>query len=258
MRGGIDVGPYLLRNPLVSEMLNRMTSIKEIVDLFRRNRTGPHAVMNYQSKEQLDIEFILNAEARIIDANSVEVAGETFQARALVLAMGAEAVRLDVPGCNLEGVFDHATIVENLTREPGKTTVVVGGGKTAVEYGCFFSATGRHVVMLVRNRILDLIPDGDTRAYTLDRMREQEIEIIEGATVSAIAGDAWATCAESSQKRLRVGWRLIRILSSWLSGNDLAHAPRSMRSASPSTTLALLWSMSNCAPLFPMFMQPAT
>ncbi len=172
------------------EMLNRMTSIKEIVDLFRRNRTGPHAVMNYQSKEQLDIEFILNAEARIIDANSVEVAGETFQARALVLAMGAEAVRLDVPGCNLEGVFDHATIVENLTREPGKTTVVVGGGKTAVEYGCFFSATGRHVVMLVRNRILDLIPDGDTRAYTLDRMREQGIEIIEGATVSAIAGDA--------------------------------------------------------------------
>ena len=49
------------------EMTGRRTSIKEVVDLFRRGRTGPHAVMNYQSKEQLDIEFVLNASARIID-----------------------------------------------------------------------------------------------------------------------------------------------------------------------------------------------
>jgi 2-oxopropyl-CoM reductase (carboxylating) len=50
------------------DMSGRTISIKEIVDLFRRGRTGPHAVMNYQSKEQLDIEFVLNAPARIRDA----------------------------------------------------------------------------------------------------------------------------------------------------------------------------------------------
>lgn len=172
------------------EMTDRTVSIKEIVDLFRRGRTGPHAVMNYQSKEQLDIEFLLNAPARIIDAHSVEAAGEVFRARALVLAMGAEAIRLDAPGSDLDGVFDYATIVENLAREPGDTAVVVGGGKTAVEYGCFFNATGRRVVMLVRSRILDLVPDGETRRYAIDRMREQGMEIIEGATVSAILGDA--------------------------------------------------------------------
>ena len=41
------------------DMTGRITSIKEVFDLFRRGRTGPHAVMNYQSKEQLDIEFVL-------------------------------------------------------------------------------------------------------------------------------------------------------------------------------------------------------
>jgi hypothetical protein len=41
------------------DMKGQTTSIKEVVDLFRRGRTGPHAVMNYQSKEQLDIEFVL-------------------------------------------------------------------------------------------------------------------------------------------------------------------------------------------------------
>ena len=114
--------------------------------------------MNYQSKEQLDIEFVLNAPARIIDANTVEVAGEVFKARALVLALGAEAIRLDVPGNDLSGVHDYATLVESLDHEPGDTVVVIGGSKTAVEYGCFFNATGRRVVMLVRGKLLDLLP----------------------------------------------------------------------------------------------------
>ena len=94
------------------DMTKRITSIKEVVDLFRRGRTGPHAVMNYQSKEQLDIEFVLNAPVRIIDANTVEAAGEVFRARALVLALGAEPIRLDTPGSDLEGVHDYTTIVE--------------------------------------------------------------------------------------------------------------------------------------------------
>lgn len=172
------------------DMTKRIVSIKEVVDLFRRGRTGPHAVMNYQSKEQLDIEFLLNAPVRIVDANTVEAAGETFRARALVLALGAEPIRLEAPGSDLEGVHDYTTIVETLDREPGEIVVVIGGGKTAVEYGCFFNSTGRRVVMLVRNRIIDLIKDAETRTYVIERMCEQGMEIIEGAQVSAIVGDA--------------------------------------------------------------------
>ncbi len=191
------------------EMRNCGTSIKEVVDLFRRGRTGPHAVMNYQSKEQLDLEFVLNAKARIIDANTIEAAGETFRARALVLAMGAEPVRLEGPGGHLEGVHDHATLVEKLTREPGEAIVVIGGGKTAVEYGCFFNATGRRVVILARNRVLDMIPDAETRGYVIDRMREQGIEIVEGANVTSLLGDAServrAVLADAPDGQLEIG-----------------------------------------------------
>lgn len=164
--------------------------IKQVVDLFRNGRTGPHAMMNYQSKEQLDIEFVLNAQARIVDAGAVEAAGEIFRAHALVLACGAEPARLDAPGADLFGVHSYASIVETLDKEPGDTIIVIGGGKTAVEYGCFFNATGRRVVMLVRHRPLDMIADGETRAYALDRMKEQGVEIIEGARVLRIIGDA--------------------------------------------------------------------
>jgi 2-oxopropyl-CoM reductase (carboxylating) len=113
-----------------------------------------------------------------------------------VLGLGAEPIRLNVPGSDLNGVHDYATLVETLDYEPGETLVVVGGGKTAVEYGCFFNATGRRVVMLVRNRVLDVIKDGETRAYAIDRMREQGMEIIEGATVTAIIGDAFGRAAK--------------------------------------------------------------
>ncbi len=114
------------------DMNGRITSIKEVVDLFRRGRTGAHAIMNYQSKEQLDIEFVLNAPAQILDAHRIEVAGEVIRARALVLALGSEPIRLDVPGSALKGVHDYTTLVETLDYEPADTVVVVGGGKTAV------------------------------------------------------------------------------------------------------------------------------
>ncbi len=177
------------------DLKGKMTSIKEVVELFRRGRTGPHAVMNFQSKEQLDIEFLLNAAARILDAGAVEAAGEIFKTRALVLASGAEAETLDVPGAGLAGVHTYASLVETLDQEPGGTIVVIGGGKTAIEYGCFFNATGRRVAMLVRHRALDMIADGETRGYALDRMREQGVEILERAEVTRIVGDALGRAA---------------------------------------------------------------
>jgi pyruvate/2-oxoglutarate dehydrogenase complex dihydrolipoamide dehydrogenase (E3) component len=41
-------------------------SILELVELFRTQRSGPHAHMNWQGTQQLDIEYILNAPARDI------------------------------------------------------------------------------------------------------------------------------------------------------------------------------------------------
>lgn len=166
-----------------------ITSIKEVVDLFRRGRTGPHAMMNYQSKEQLDLEYVLNAPARIIDAHTVEAAGRRFTARNLVLGLGARPKPLDVPGIGLKGVYDNVSLVETLDYEPSGTVVVIGGSKTAVEYGSFFSATGRRTLLLVRRECLKLIPDGEIRGYVLDRMKEQGVEVWERSEALAIEGD---------------------------------------------------------------------
>lgn len=165
------------------------TSIKDVVDLFKRGRTGPHAIMNYQSKEQLDLEYVLNAKGKIIDAHTVEVAGRRFKAKNIILATGARPQILDVPGSDLKGVYTNVNLVETLDYEPSDTVVVIGGSKTAVEYGCFFNATGRRTIMIVRSQCLKLIPDLETRSYVLDRMKEQGIEIWEGSQLQSIEAD---------------------------------------------------------------------
>lgn len=165
------------------------TSIKEVVDLFREGRVGPHAIMNFQSKEQLDLEYVLNAPGTIVDAHTVDVAGRRFRAKNLVLGLGARPQALRCAGAELKGVFNFVNLVEELDYEPGPTVVVVGGGKTAVEYGCFFNATGRRTVMVVRDELLRIVPDEETRGYTVDRMKEQGIEVLEGSEIERMDGD---------------------------------------------------------------------
>jgi len=168
---------------------DKIVSIKSIVELFRSGRVGPHAVMNYQSKEMLGLEFVLNAEARIINAHSVQVGDLKFQAKNLVLALGARPTVSNLPGAELKGVFNYRSLVETLDYEPGNTVVVVGGGKTAIEYGCFFNATGRRTIVVARHQVMPMLKDAESRTYALQMMVEQGMEFWENAELINIQSD---------------------------------------------------------------------
>ena len=132
---------------------DKRASIREMVELFKAGRGYPHAIMNWQSKEQLDMEFILNAPATIIDEHTVEVEGERFRARNLVLcrARGRSTRRCRA---SAPGVYDFATLIEDLDYEPNRC-VIVGGSKVALEYGSFFQATGCQTTILTRSPLME-------------------------------------------------------------------------------------------------------
>lgn len=161
-------------------------SILDMVELFRGGRGGAHAFMNWQTKEQLDVDYILNAEARALDAHTVEVPalGRTFTTRAVVLGLGSGPRRLDLPGADLPGVFHYASLVEDLDYEPQRA-VVIGGGKTAMTYGSFFQATGCPTTIVTRSPIMRTTSmhhvDEDLRRYVETGMRARGIEILSGA-----------------------------------------------------------------------------
>ncbi|MBW0107436.1 NAD(P)/FAD-dependent oxidoreductase [Pseudonocardia sp. KRD-182] len=167
-------------------------SILELVELFRAQRSGPHAHMNWQSAEQLGIEFVVNTEAEVLDTRTVRAGGHTYTADALVLATGSRAALPGIEGETLSGVFDYATLIEDLDYEP-RRIVVIGGSKVAVEYGSFFRAVGRPTTIVSRSDLLTSAGPGrmdpDLRRFVVDGMRLRDVEVLEHSTATRIVGD---------------------------------------------------------------------
>lgn len=167
-------------------------SILELVALFRSKRSGPHAHMNWQSAQQLDIESIVNAEATVLDARTVTVAGRSFTADALVLATGARTAMPGIPGETLPGVFDYASFIEDLDYEPSRI-VVIGGSKVAVEYASFYQATGTPTTIVSRGELLTSggagRMDDDLRAFVTGGMRARGLRLLENSTATRIVGE---------------------------------------------------------------------
>ena len=175
---------------------DKQASILQIIDLFKAGRSYPHAIMNWQSKEQLNMEFILNVPASIIDGHTVEVEGQRFHAKNLVLCTGARTIYPDVPGIGLKGVYDFATLIEDLDYEPNRC-VIVGGSKVAMEYGSFFQATGCQTTILTRSPLMETANlhhvDAGLRDYVVSMMADRGIEIEVGTELLEVLGNGKVT-----------------------------------------------------------------
>jgi dihydrolipoamide dehydrogenase len=173
-------------------------SIVDMIRLFKKGRNNAHAFMNWQSKEQLDMEYILNADATVVDKNTVEVNGERFTASNLVLATGARTYfPPEVTGLDKAGVYDFASLIDpGLDYEPA-SCVIIGGSKVAMEYGSFYQATGCRTTILTRSPLMRTASlhhvDEDLRTYVVENMRRRGMDIIEGCEPLEVVGDERAT-----------------------------------------------------------------
>lgn len=174
----------------------KRASILDVIELFKAGRGYPHAIMNWQSKEQLDMEYILNARATLIDARTVEVAGQRFTARNLVLCTGAHTVFPEIAGIGLKGVYDYSSLIEELDYEPNRC-VIIGGSKVAMEYGSFFHATGCKTTILTRSPLMRTASlhhvDEGLRDYVIAMMADRGIEIVQDAEPVEVLGNGKVT-----------------------------------------------------------------
>src|SRR5207249_3006328 len=145
-----------------------------------------------QTKDQLHVEYILNAPAKIIDAHTVEVAGERYTTRSLVLATGARTLLPDIPGLDQKGIYDFASVLSDLDYEPSRC-VMIGGSKIAIEYGSFFQAAGIKTTILTRSPLMKTASlhhvDEDLRNFVIKNMKLRGIEIVEGCEPLEVLGD---------------------------------------------------------------------
>jgi 2-oxopropyl-CoM reductase (carboxylating) len=192
----LDLTRWLSGQLWFSDFEDKRASILQMVELFRSGRNAAHAFMNWQSKQQLGMEYVLNAPATVLDANTVEAAGGRFHGRNLVLGTGAHTVYPDIPGIARPGVFDFASLVEELDYEPNRC-VIIGGSKVAIEYGSFFQAAGCPTTIVTRSPLMKTHSlhhvDEDLRAFVVDGMRKRGMTILEDAEPVEVLGNGRVT-----------------------------------------------------------------
>jgi len=173
-------------------------SILDMITVFKAGRNNPHAFMNWQSKEQLDMEYILNAPAVVVDKNTVTVNGEVFKTKNIVLATGARSYfPPEIAGLDKAGVYEFANLIDpGLDYEP-TSCVIIGGSKIAMEYGSFFQATGCHTTILTRSPLMRTASlhhiDEDLRNYVVKNMTRRGMDIVEGCEILEVTGGERAT-----------------------------------------------------------------
>ncbi|WOC12248.1 thioredoxin-disulfide reductase [Gordonia sp. MP11Mi] len=119
------------------------------------------------------------------DIKEVEVGGEVYRARAVILAMGAAARYLNIPGEQEllgRGVSSCATCDGFFFKE--QDIVVVGGGDSAMEEATFLTKFARKVSLVHRR------DEFRSSRIMLERARANEkIEFVTNAAVSAVKGE---------------------------------------------------------------------
>ena len=116
---------------------------------------------------------LLRGRARLVDPHTVEVNGQRFEARHVLVATGGQPLMPEVPGGELAVSSDH---MFDLPRFPSHL-VVVGAGYIACEMASIFRGLGAQVTQLVRGPQLLRGFDADVAAFVTDEMRKKGVDI---------------------------------------------------------------------------------
>src|SRR5215210_3999076 len=153
-----DLSPLVIEGFLWGGLLQQTTEVENYPG-FRDGIMGPELMQTMRDQaERFGARFITDDVTRLEpgaaegDPHTVHVGDEAFQARAVVLAMGAEHKKLGVPGeeelANGRGVSYCATCDAAFFKD--RETIIVGGGDSAMEEAIFLAKFSSKVTIVHR------------------------------------------------------------------------------------------------------------
>lgn len=125
---------------------------------------------------------LIEGRARLVDAHTVEVAGQTVTAAHILIATGATPDIPDIPGAEHAITSNEAFHLGELP----KRVVVVGAGYIAVEFAGIFHGLGSHVTIVHRRGQLLRGFDDDIARHLGDEYARKGIDLHFNASPTAI------------------------------------------------------------------------
>lgn len=140
---GVAVGDWSVDFPTI--MARKNAVVEQL-------RMGVEALMRHPKIS------LVTGDARFVDALTVEVAGERYAARDVIIATGSTAATLPIEGADLPGVVTSKELLD-LHELPQRLTVI-GAGVIGLEFASIFHALGSNVTVLEYAR--EVLPHFDT------------------------------------------------------------------------------------------------
>ena len=150
---------------------------------------------NRAKLEQLDQVTIIFGEAAFVGERRVRVSAgdETVELEAehVIVNTGTRPRPLDSPGGDLPHVHDSTTMQH---AELPQRLAIIGAGPIGLEFADMFARFGSKVTLLSRGQVL-ADADSDVRDSVLEALRDDGVEIVEGAEAEEITATAVRTSA---------------------------------------------------------------
>ena len=134
---------------------------------------------------------VVEGRGKLISSHKIEVGGEEYEARNVVLATGT---RLSVP--KIDGI-DGANILTTddflALDDLPESAVIIGGGVTGIEFASILASFGKKVTVLKRSA--EILPgaDEDVTRLLLRKLKQLRVTFKSGITFKRISGEAEKT-----------------------------------------------------------------
>lgn len=142
---------------------------------------------------------LLEGHGRLRDEHSVEVAGQVYRARHILIATGGWPQVPDIPGKELAITSNEAFFLPDL---PGRV-LVVGGGYIAVEFASIFHGLGAQTSLLYRGELFLRGFDQSVRLHLREELTKKGLDLQFNSDIRQIErqadGSLLATLADGRQ-----------------------------------------------------------
>jgi glutathione reductase (NADPH) len=152
---------------------------------FKRTFTDPIPDKQEQRYAELGV-ATFHGLARFADQETIEVDGGRLKARHVLIATGARAIPLGIPGSELVSTSDDFLELPNLPHR----IALIGGGYVAAEFSHLAARAGAEVLILQRGPRLLPHFDADLVEWLTPRFQELGISVETGVSVSAVERSA--------------------------------------------------------------------